>query len=427
MRRAHGRVDGGMDMKLSTIRVVLAATVLVLGLMEARAYPSDSDALYLLSGTFAYGASLPVNLYCLDANAASAPSLVRQVADGMNCVLEDHERRRLVVGTPAGRPTDFQIINMDMPSKHVLVRIPYDPEDVLPGAIYLLDAPQKGDFLALALGRKWKEPFLPYSELTAAEFDVPDSPIVKLPLDRLGSVRVSGFVGGALPGQQQIPEVRGDPLHILLADPKGWSLGLPRPAYWHSDPATEGYLMVVNNDVISVLASAPGGFDLFNKKTKEWSRVSMPFTSTRIRGFGPWVAAIAEESAPIETKLIAGGTHTVTSLPVAGRESPGARKRRKMEIGPKMTVDSLFQAALRVYPGKLMIFNAVSGAMLQISTGEGDSEVLLATDEAVFYRVNDSLYRASVSAAGLGKPVKLAEGAEIVQAHWAFLGPVHKN
>jgi hypothetical protein len=153
----------------------------------------------------------------------------------------------------------------------------------------------------------------------------------------------------------------------------------------------------------------------------------MPFTSTRIRGFGPWVSAIAEESGDVETKLIAGGTHTVTSLPVAGRESPGARKRQKMEIGPKMTVDSLFQGALRVYPGKLMIFNAISGAMLQISTGEGDSEVLLATDEAVFYRVNDVLYRSAISAGGLGMRVKLAEGAEIVQAHWAFLSTESKN
>jgi hypothetical protein len=402
--------------------LVLTGAASVLGFAEAHPNASDSDALYLLSGTFAYGFSGPVNLYSVDAHAASEPSRVRQLADGMNCVLADYERRRLVVGTPAGRPTEFQIINMDLPSKPLLVRIPYDPEEVSPGAIYLLATPAKGDLLALALGRMWQEPFLPYRELTTTELDAPDHPIVKLPLDRLGSVRVSGFVGGALPGQQQIPVVRGNPLHILLADPKGWDLGLPRPAYWKSDPATEGYLMVVNDDVISVLTSAPGGLDVFNKKTKEWNRISMPFTSTRVRGFGPWVAAIAEESGDVETKLIGGGTHHVNSPVVAGRESPGAGNRQKMEIGPKMTVDSLFQGSLRVYPGRLMILNAVSGAIFQISTGEGDSEVVLATDEAVFYRVNDVLYRANLSSAGLGKAVKLAEGPEIVQVHWAFLG-----
>jgi hypothetical protein len=77
---------------------------------------------------------------------------------------------------------------------------------------------------------------------------------------------------------------------------------------------------------------------------------------------------------------------------------------------------------LDVFPGELLIYNSVSGAMFRISTGEGDSEVLLATDKLVYYRVNDQLFRADLDAGGLGKPLMIASGEMIVQAHWAFLG-----
>jgi hypothetical protein len=106
-------------------------------------------------------------------------------------------------------------------------------------------------------------------------------PAATLPLDLVRFVRVSGKAGGSLPGMQRLPEVRGDPLHILIADHKGWSTDLPRPSYFQTDPSTEGYVLTVNNDAVAVLTpfgdSSAGPIDIYNKRTKEWNRALIPW------------------------------------------------------------------------------------------------------------------------------------------------------
>jgi hypothetical protein len=69
----------------------------------------------------------------------------------------------------------------------------------------------------------------------------------------------------------------------------------------------------------------------------------------------------------------------------------------------KDAVDDLFDGILSSFPGKLTLYNVQSGATFEIATEQGDSEVLLITDTAVFYRVNDALYRAPFSVAGVGR------------------------
>ena len=43
---------------------------------------------------------------------------------------------------------------------------------------------------------------------------------------------------------------------------------------------------------------------------------------------------------------------------------------------------------------------------------------MLVTDDAVYYRVDDALYRRQIAG---GAPVMIAQGEEIVQVHWAVL------
>jgi hypothetical protein len=47
--------------------------------------------------------------------------------------------------------------------------------------------------------------------------------------------------------------------------------------------------------------------------------------------------------------------------------------------------------------------------------------VVLVTNQAVFYRINDELYRAELADGKLAIAVKIAEGPAVVGAHWAFL------
>ena len=48
-----------------------------------------------------------------------------------------------------------------------------------------------------------------------------------------------------------------------------------------------------------------------------------------------------------------------------------------------------------------------------VMTKEGDSEVLLIEDGVVYYRVNDSVFRAAVGQEGVGMPALLATDAHI--------------
>jgi hypothetical protein len=111
-------------------------------------------------------------------------------------------------------------------------------------------------------------------------------------------------------------------------------------------------------------------------------------------------------------------------------KSPGEEKRKSEEITPPyrlergLAVDDLFdlmQSSGTYFPGELALYDLSTGVQLRISTGVGDSEIVLATDEAVYYRVDDTLYRRTISGSVLGEPVKLAQSEEIAQVHWAFL------
>jgi hypothetical protein len=138
-----------------------------------------------------------------------------------------------------------------------------------------------------------------------------------------------------------------------------------------------------------------------------------------VRAFGPWLAAIKTDlAAPLPTSSQVVATPQTRA---SRKTSPGSAKRQTEELDGKTTVDDLFQQGMDVFPGELLIYNALSGATFQISTGEGDSEILLITDSAVYYRVNDELFRAELNGGGLGKPLAIASGDEVVQAHWAFL------
>jgi hypothetical protein len=399
-------------------RIITA--ILLLGLVAPAASSPDGPAqeyLYLLSGTAANGANLPVTLYRLPARQSGDIEVVSRVADGMDCVLSDYERRRLVVASPALAPTDFHVIDMDAPSHAAAVRIPYRAEDQLPVGTYLLDLPQQGETIAVELAQRWKKEDQIPPHLVGNPLGSPGSSPRDLPLDDMGYVRTSGFVGGALPFPQNWVWMRGDPLRVVSA---GAARGpaTPHPAYL-KDTESRDYLLVANNDSVTVLQGPPGTLDVLSKGSKEWRRVALPFLRSRVRAFGPWVAAI-------EAVLPAGGpsgSEVVAdrAAKASAEASPGTIKRQAEEIGGKMTVDDLFRQQPDVFPGELLIYSTISGAMFRISTGGGDSEVLLVTDQAVYYRVDDQLFRSDLNAGGPGKPQMLASGEAIIQAHWAFL------
>jgi hypothetical protein len=108
---------------------------------------------------------------------------------------------------------------------------------------------------------------------------------------------------------------------------------------------------------------------------------------------------------------------------MAMRASPGKNKRMAEKIGGRDNIDVGFDISQDYFPGDLLVLNSRTDQRYTIHTGEGDSEVILATDAAVYYRVNDALFRADLVSGKLAIGVKIAEGPDVPQAHWAFLGP----
>lgn len=59
----------------------------------------------------------------------------------------------------------------------------------------------------------------------------------------------------------------------------------------------------------------------------------------------------------------------------------------------------------------------------QIKTGEGDSEVLLVDGDEVYYRVNQTLYRATLGTSRVEHPTQILSDETVQLSHWAFIGP----
>jgi hypothetical protein len=395
---------------------------------------AEASRLYLISGTPTSGESLPARLYSVDAGSAGAVKLVSDIASGLSCILVDYEKQVLVVASPDIEPADFSIINMKTPQTKDVRHTPSDPEKRAVGRVFLLDIPERGMGVALALVKVTPPATVePASSLTFIGLNSSEPPVT-MPFDNLKYTRFSGFPGGAITMSQCEVSVRGDPLRVLLGKTTGTGTGIPRPPYLGQRDPNDSYMLIANDSARTVIRplqpAEPGVIDVLNKTTNEWRRVPIPFSVATMRTFGHWLAAI-ESRAPATGVQAKGKTITVKPSDLeALKESPGTAKRQSEEITPGYrrepgtTVDDLFQMAQfrgEIFTGELLAHNLDTGAEVRISTGSGDSEILFVNDDAIYYRVDDALYRRQITGSSPGDAVKLAEGPEIVQVHWAFL------
>ncbi len=369
--------------------------------------------------------NLAVRMYSLDSVASGPMSPPREVAASQSCVLADYDGRLLVVATPPAAPTTFRFMSMDSPEKTSVSHVAYGD---LGASVYLLDLPQRGAGVALALTgfRNPAKPDYP-SALEFTSLKSPDT-VSMIPLGDLKYLRFGGSVGGALDERQCTPIIQGgDTLGVVVA-PAVVPIGIPRPGYL-KERAPESYALVESTESLTVLKpSEPGVIDVLNKAKSEWHRVAIPFAGARIRGFGHWLSAIETKTSMVVGPSPAAAANGVRRS--AADVSPGADKRRSEEIAPAyrrdpaLTVDDLFEKSRAIgvtYTGELLVCNVETGTQLRIPGGSGDSEVIFVNDDAVFYRVDDAIFRRDIHGSSLGEAVKLAEGGDIAQVHWAFL------
>ncbi len=391
--------------------------------------PAAGLRLYMVAGTPADDVRIPVFLLSADAIKPKPVVVEAKISDGLTAVLLDYQLGTVVIASPELEPSTFTFINMNAPSKRVVRTLQYSSPDLVPGSIFLMRSPTDGVCIGLAVSKvnvSDASVIFP-SDLMVVKRDAESA--VARPLSDVQYLRFSGFPGGPIDRPDIAVQLTGDPLAVASVGPARPSTSLPVPPYLKS--RSGNYLLISNDDDRAVIESLQerGVLDILDKAKQEWRQVPLPFSGI-FRTFGPWVAGLEtrrEPSLQSNKMIVVDGTeHRVTS--------PGVEKRKSEKIlasadDPDMesesaSVEDYFTMNNLhgiIYTGQLFALNLDTGSQIRISTGSGDSEVLLIADNVIYYRVDDALYRADIVGTSLTNKVKLAEGKEIVQAHWAFL------
>ncbi len=352
-------------------------------------WAQTNGQLYFVRGlaTPKHPIQVPSSVFAVDSIRQITTKVTDLVDDskGSDFVIVDHDLRIVVIGSPNVRPTRLVIIGMDAPARVRSIPIAYE-----------------GSLI---------ESFL---------FKAPERVLQALFTSSSNRRKLVGV------------DLRDGTAHELLWDDFGSAeLGVQLPANFTSQPG-DSFLLDVNNDDMIVIGRyrkdqsvGDGGVHVlavYDKKGQTWQDVTVAGAGASVRGFGPWLAVgRAERKRPAPK-----GPFEVD--PRIERESPG-RVFRNTVVNPKgrereqTSVDGLFKEVPFYFPGELHLYNVRSRKTYTIRTDQGDSEVLLVDADTVYYRVNDTLYKAAIGNDAIEDRIKIVTDDNVPLAHWLFFGP----
>lgn len=383
---------------------------------------SVEDQLYFITGVSSdkMDARFSCSLYRLEgAQVKNVNDIVNQDA-GIDFIDIDYDAQRVVIGFPPVRPFGLSVLNMKSPGSTYGFSLPLPPQpEYAVVARYFVET-QTQDF---GLAERWFSAV--GSEGGGAQARKADMLTVKwlfgskrgseiLPGQKIRYCRWTGWSGTAVwtGGVMYVRAGRDGKLRQAGGDD---SLEIPCPQALSSQ-LDKTFALAVNNSEVAVLQPEELGSPtlyVLSKAQGTWRSVSIP-AGLVVRSFGEWVAGIVVEQNRDNS-----------------RQSPG-KEIRQMEMVPatqsngrhiNMNVENLFEQSAGYYPGKLFAYNAKTNKSYDIQTGQGDSEIILATNSFIYYRINDTLFRAAIEGSALGKGIRIAQDPRIIQAHWAFVGP----
>jgi hypothetical protein len=200
---------------------------------------------------------------------------------------------------------------------------------------------------------------------------------------------------------------------------------LPLGLRFEEGPVPE---LVLNNGFL--LAAIPGApepqstsglgkltYRVYDRAGGAWKTLTVPGNLSRnVRAFGPWISGMVDEDA---SKHVNAGVRTNLSPP---RVSPGRTERPQEWRATGRPIDGWLEG-FYYRPGILFLYHVPSGRYIQWDTRQGDSEILLVENGEVYYRVNRSIYRATIGENAIGKPTPIVEADEVPDIHWVFHGP----
>jgi hypothetical protein len=371
--------------------------------------------LYLVTGYARNNAfsnlDVPSALFYVD-EAGSAAVLVSELSTGSNAILADHDNRMIVIDGD-----DLVVLSMDDPAnpRHISTKSGGGNAICTQGGskMYLCNAGLK----------------MPGGKIGG--IDLADGSGSFLPKDRSWLVRTEGFWSpGDLPGVGYIYLFPKDGKLGFAARVDGYELAIPGPPGLNR-PNDIVVLDALNKDIVAFSDFEAGKgttkagevekdlIYIYDRKSGVWD--SRQFDAGPVvRGFGPWLAMARA------VRNRAANTPSADRLP-GEAASPGAefRQRRINNPGEKYQVlwDDMFKFVPFMFPGELYLYNTRSHRKYTIKTGQGDSEILLVDGETVYYRVNDSIFKAKIGTTAIGDPIKMVTSDDVQLAHWAFLGP----
>jgi hypothetical protein len=198
-------------------------------------------------------------------------------------------------------------------------------------------------------------------------------------------------------------------------------LGIPSPV--PASPSRKYVGLVIRNSRMIAARAGAGTVYVWTPRTKKWIACSLPEETAgshvALRPFDSWILGLLKGKLE---RRVGGGF----------KDSPGRAQRLAIAPDPsrpwyeapsgkfRPNVEYRLQFTGHTFPGILYAIDSVTGRVISVKTGQGDSEPLAVRNEVLYYRVNDQLYASRIHGARLDPPVLLARHEAIPEVHWAF-------
>jgi hypothetical protein len=142
----------------------------------------------------------------------------------------------------------------------------------------------------------------------------------------------------------------------------------------------------------------------------------------RFRGFGEFIAITeVQKKKEVSAQNAKHPGSFEFNQAVRDEQSAGGDEWRKEETARGPNMEARFEYSQGLYPGRLDVYDLATEKLYTITTNQGDSEILLIEDNAVYYRVSNRLYKAPILDSGIGAATLMATDEAIRDAHWAFI------
>jgi len=335
-------------------------------------------------------------------------------ADGTQHILFLENRRLMVASAPNWRCNEFHVVRLDSPQKDETLRLEYAAE-LSPLEVTLLAHPL-GTAIAVylvAIDAKGQG----FSKQILKLIDVATGKVRDGDWNDYRYLQVTGPVGGIQPYEDGSVELFPYTDGQLVFRKGGRSvesgLRLPSNFRYAEDDIVWAYVLTGDLVVLQSRFNSPEREGPFGRKTLligrlldrqwQWHRWTVPGDMSWARRWDNWlgVQVGAERFAVKRT-----------------RPSPGQRERRKAPTATGYPFD--WKWVSEYFPGTLLLYNVATRKQYTIETGQGDCEILFVEGRAVYYRVNDRIFRGRIGEKTIEEAEMLVKKPEVADIHWAF-------